>query len=183
MVRKRPACTRLIASRSCKQNSPVLFRRHPAHVLYSTFSFLFRTLAGWQELVKYTASVHETNPNTPRVILIANLHDYYRDRRDDDDQTRLAHMLCACLRDAITYCGRACNSTAYLTVSTQDSALETNKLSAMYFPSSTWIGNVDGDQVQFCKKQLYPHQSHSRILKFFKVNDKLRCDSVEILYL
>jgi len=142
---------------------------------------LFRTLSQWQELVKYSSSIHETSPNVPRVILVSDLHDYYNN--EDSDKMRLAHMLCACLSDTVSYCSRVHNSTSYLTVSTQDTALETHKLSQMYFPSNTWISSVDGDQVTFCKKQLYLHQQQNYKIKFFKINDKLRCDSVKLLYL
>lgn len=150
----------------------------PIH-FFNTFSF--RTLSQWQDLVKYTSSIHETSPNVPRVILVSDLHNYYCDK--GNDQTILAHKLCACLCDAISYCSRVYNSKSYLTISTQDSILETHKLSAMYFPSATWISSADDDQVVFCKKQLYPHQPRSCKLKFFKINNKLRCDAVEMLYL
>lgn len=117
----------------------------------------------------------------PRVILVSNLHDYYKN--EDSDQIRLAHKLCACLHDAIAYCSRVYKSTSYLTVSTQDTTIETHKLSAMYFPSTTWISSVDDDQVVFCKKQIYLHQQNSCKIKFLKINNKLRCDSVEMLYM
>lgn len=139
------------------------------------------TLTNWHELVKYTCSIHETSPNVPRVILVSDLHDYYTDQ--DGDQTRLAHMLCACLCDAISYCSRVYGSTSYLTISAQDTALETHKLSSMYFPSSTWISSVVNRKIIFCKKQIYDHQQHSYKIQFVKVNNKLRCDSVEKLYL
>lgn len=148
---------------------------------YLYILFLFRTLSQWQDLVKYTCSIHETSPNVPRVILVSDLHNYYQN--EDNDVTRLAHMLCACLHDAISYCSRVYNATSYLTVSTQNDILETQKLSAMYFPSATWISNNDDDQVIFCKKKLYLHQQQSCIIKFSKVNNKLRCNSVELLYM
>lgn len=144
--------------------------------------FTLRTLPQWQDLIKYTCSIHETSPNVPRVILVSDLHNYYSNE-DGDQIARLAHMLCACLRDAISYCGQVYNSTSYLTVSTQDTVLETNKLSTMYFPSTTWISNINNDQVVFCKKQLYSHQNHTYRIQFIKVNNRLRCDSVEILYM
>lgn len=118
----------------------------------------------------------------PRVILVSDLHNYYRNE-NSDEMTRLAHMLCACLSDAISYCSRVYNATSYLIISSQDTALETQKLSIMYFSSSTWISTLDNDQVIFCKKKLYSHQQQNYKIKFFKLNDKLRCDSVEILYL
>lgn len=136
----------------------------------------------WQDLIKYTSSIHETSPNVPRVILVSDLHNYYINE-DSDEAMRLAHMLCACLRDAISFCSKVYNSTSYLTVSTQDTVLETHKLSAMYFPSTTWISSIKDDQVIFCKKQLYSQQHHTCLIKFFKLNNKLRCDSVEILYM
>lgn len=139
-------------------------------------------MSQWQDLVKYTCSIHETSPNVPRVILVSDLHNYYCN--EDNDITRLAHMLCACLHDAISYCSRVYNSSSYLTISTQDGILETHKLSAMYFSSATWISNVvEDDQVVFCKKQLHMHQQRSCIIKFSKVNNKLRCNSVELLYM
>lgn len=145
--------------------------------------FTFRTLSQWQDLVKYTCSIHEISPNVPRVILVSDLHNYYKNE-NSDEMTRLAHMLCACLSDAISYCSQVYNATSYLIVSTQDTTLETQKLSTMYFPSSTWIiSTVDDDQVVFCKKQIYSHQQQSHEIKFFKLNDKLRCDSVKILYM
>lgn len=144
--------------------------------------FKFRTLSQWQDLVKYICSIHETSPNVPHVILVSDLHNYYSNE-DKDEMTRLAHMLCACLCDAISYCSKVYNTTAYLIVSTQDTILETHKLSTMYFPSSTWISSVDDGQVVFCKKQLYLHQQNSYKIKFFLLNNKLRCDSVEILYM
>ncbi|XP_022169780.1 uncharacterized protein LOC111033388 [Myzus persicae] len=142
----------------------------------------FLTLSEWKDLVKYTSSIHETSPNVPHVILVSNLNNYYRNE-DSDQASRLAHMLCACLCDAISYCSKVHNSTSYLTVSTQETALETHKLSAMYFPSTTWISSVVDDQVVFCKKELYLHQHRSCKIKFIKVNNKLRCDSVEVLYM
>lgn len=142
---------------------------------------MFRTLSRWQDLVKYTSSIHETSPNVPRVILVSDLHNYYEN--EDNDQTRLAHMLCACLCDAVSYCSREYNSTSYLTVSTRETALETQKLSSMFFPLNTWINSIDDDNVVFYKKQLFTHQQRSCKLKFKKLNNKLRCDSVEILYM
>lgn len=136
----------------------------------------------WQDLIKYTSSIHETSPNVPRVILVSDLHNYYTNE-DSDERTRLAHMLCACLRDAISFCSRVYDSTSYLTVSTQDTVLEVHKLSAMYFPSTTWISSDNDDQVIFCKKKLYSHQQNTCQIKFFKLNNKLRCDSVEMLYM
>ncbi|VVC29967.1 Hypothetical protein CINCED_3A000523 [Cinara cedri] len=142
----------------------------------------FLTLCRWQDLIKYTSSIHETSPNVPRVILVSDLHNYYTNE-DSDEAIRLAHMLCACLRDAIYFCSRVYDSIAYLTISTQDTVLETNKLSSMYFPSTTWISSVNDDQVVFCKKQLYSHQQHTYQIKFFKLNNKLRCNTVEMLYM
>lgn len=138
-------------------------------------------MSRWQDLIQYTCSIHETTSNLPQVILVSDLHNYYKN--EDGDQTRLAHMLCACLYDATVYCSRAYNSTSYLTISTQDTVLETNKLSSMYFPSTTWVSSIDNDQVVFCKKQLFIHQQCSCKIGFFKINNKLRCDSVEMLYL
>lgn len=143
-------------------------------------SRIYRTLSRWQDLVKYTCSIHDTSPNVPRVILVYDLHSYYCDM--DSDQTRIAHLLCACLHDAISYSSRVHKSTSYLTVSTRDATLETHKLSEMYFPSTTWISSVENDQVVFCKKQIYSHQQQSYKINFVKVNNKLRCNSVEILY-
>ncbi|XP_025409642.1 uncharacterized protein LOC112683019 isoform X2 [Sipha flava] len=142
----------------------------------------FLTLSRWQDLVKYTCSVHETSPNVPRVILVADLHNYYNNE-DRDQKIRLAHMLCACLCDAISYCSQVYKSTSYLTVSTEDSMLETHKLSTMYFPSTTWISSFDDNQVVFCKKQIYSYQQRTQKIKFIKLNNKLRCNSVEILYM
>jgi len=147
--------------------------------MYSLFTC--RTLSQWEDLVKYACSIHENSPNVPHVILVSELNNYYMNE-DSDRTTRLAHMLCACLCDAIAYCSKVHNSTTYLTISTQDTTLETHKLSAMYFPSTTWISNVVDDQVFFSKKQLYSHQQHSCKIKFIKVNNKLRCNSVEELY-
>lgn len=143
--------------------------------------FLFRTLSRWQDLVKYTCSIHETSPNVPRVILVSDLHKYY-ENEDNDQSIRLAHKLCACLCDAVSYCSRVYNSTSYLTISTRETELETQKLSSMFFPSTTWINSVDDDHIVFCKK-LFPHQQRSCKLKFKKLNNKLRCDSVELLYM
>ncbi|XP_025193373.1 uncharacterized protein LOC112593231 [Melanaphis sacchari] len=142
----------------------------------------FLTLSQWEDLVKYTCSIHENSPNVPHVILVSDLNNYYM-HEDSDRTTRLAHMLCACLCDAISYCSKVHNSTTYLTVSTQDTTLETDKLSAMYFPSNTWVSSVVDDQILFCKKQLYSHQQHSCRIKFIEVNNKLRCDSVKELYM
>lgn len=118
----------------------------------------------------------------PRVILVSDLHNYY-ENEDSDQSIRLAHMLCACLCDAVSYCSQVYNSTSYLTISTRDTMLETQKLSSMFFPSTTWINSVDDDYVVFYKKPLFTHQQRSCKLKFKKLNNKLRCDSVELLYM
>lgn len=107
--------------------------------------FTSRTLSQWEDLVKYTCSIHENSPNVPHVILVSDLNNYYTNE-DSDQTTRLAHMLCACLCDAISYCSKVHNSSTYLTVSTQDTTLETHKLSSMYFPSTTWISSVVDDR-------------------------------------
>lgn len=139
-------------------------------------------MSQWEDLVKYTSSIHETSPNVPHVILVSDLNNYYK-KEDSDQTTRLAHMLCACLCDAISYCSGVHNSTSYLIVSTQDTSLETHKLSAMYFQSNTWISSAVDGQVVFCKKLMYLQQQSSCKIKFIKVNNKLRCDSVEVLYI
>ncbi|XP_050440919.1 uncharacterized protein LOC126845923 [Adelges cooleyi] len=141
----------------------------------------FLTLSRWQDVIHYTSSIHEAYPNVPRVILVSDLHDYYSDVNDDNNQIMLAHMLCANLRDAITYTSRVCDCESYLIISAQDTLLETEKLSTMYFPSGTWLAKVIDSKVEVVKKLLYPQNSNYKIT-FSLLNNKIRCDTVEMLY-
>ncbi|XP_050520273.1 uncharacterized protein LOC126893804 [Daktulosphaira vitifoliae] len=139
----------------------------------------FLTLSSWQDLVQYTSSIHETSPIVPHVILVSDLHNYYSN--EDLNQSLLAHMLCACLCDVMEYCSRVNNSETFLVVTTKDTELETKKLSTIYFPLNTWTSVVKQEELELTKTLLNFQNTNIKI-KFLLFNNKIRCDSIEKLY-